>query len=59
MLKYIPFNRLVSTEPRYLKLIPDDSKTQEMCNGDIEEGPWLIHYVRLHVKTQEICSRAV
>ena len=28
MLKYVPLNRLVSIEPRYLKLIPDDLKTQ-------------------------------
>ena len=28
MVKYVPLNWLVFIEPRYLKLIPDDLKTQ-------------------------------
>ena len=32
VVKYVPLNWLVSIEPRYFKLIPDDLKTQDMCN---------------------------
>ena len=59
MLKYVPFNWLVSIEPRYLKLIPDDLKTREMCSRAIVKATWLMHYVSLCFRTQEMCSRAV
>ena len=39
MLKYVPWNCLVCIEPRFLKLIPDDMKTQtqEMSNKAVEK----------------------
>ena len=59
MLKYVPLNWLVYIGPRFLKLIPDDLKTQGMCNGAIEKAPWLLHYVPLCFRTEEMCSRTV
>ena len=38
-LKYVPWNRLVCKEQRFLRLIPDDLKTQEMCNEAVEKAP--------------------
>ena len=59
MLKYVPWNWLLYVRPRFLKLIYDDLKTQEMCNGAIAKAPWLLHYVPLHFRTQEMCEKAV
>ena len=59
VIRYVPWNWLAYTEPRFLKLIPDDLKTQEMCNEAIEKASWLLQYVPLHFRTQEMCSRAV
>ena len=59
ILKYVALNWLVSIEPRYLKLIPDDLKTQEMCNKAFEKVPWLIHYVPLQLRMHEMCYRNV
>ena len=39
MLKHVSWNWLVSIEPRFLKLIPDDLKTQEMSNKAVEKAP--------------------
>ena len=41
MLKYVPWNWLVYIEPRFLKLIPHDMKTQtqEMSNKAVEKVP--------------------
>ena len=59
MLKYVPLDWLVYMEPRYLKLIPDDLMTQEMCNKAVEKNPWLMHYVPLKFGPQEMCYKAV
>ena len=59
MLKCVPWNWLVYIEPRFLKLIPNDLKTQDMCNGAIEKAPWLLNEVSLHFRTQEMCESAV
>ena len=39
MLKYVLLNWLVLIEPRYLELIPDDLKTQEISNKAVEKVP--------------------
>ena len=39
MLRYVSWNWLVCLELRLLKLIPDDLKTQEMCNKAVEKAP--------------------
>ena len=59
MLKYVPWNWLVCIEPRFLKLIPDDLKTQEMCNKAVEKAPWLLYDVPVCFRTLGMCSRAV
>ena len=58
MLEYVPWSWLVYIKPRFLKLITDDLKTQEMCNEAIEKAPWLLRYVPLCFRTQEMCSKA-
>ena len=45
MVKYVPSNWLVSIETCYLKLIPDQYESQEMCSEAVEKVPWLINYV--------------
>ena len=57
MLKYVPWNWLMWIEPRFLKPIPDDLKTQEMCNKAIEKVPWLFHYVPVCLRTEKMCER--
>ena len=59
MLKYVPWNWLVYIERRFLKLIPGDLKTQEMCNEAIEKVPWLLHDVCLCFRTLRMCSKAI
>ena len=59
ILKYVLWSWLVCTEPRFLKLIPDDLKTQEMCNKAIEKDPNMLKYVSVCFRTFGMCSRAV
>ena len=59
MLKYVPWNCLVCIEPRFLRLVPDDLKCQEMCNKAIEKAPWLLCDVPVRFRTLGMCSRAV
>ena len=42
-----------------IKIIPDDLKTQEKCNGVIEKAPWLLHNVSPRLRTHGMCSRAI
>ena len=46
-------------EPRILKRIPDDLKTQKMCKKPMEKVPWLLHYVPVRLRTKKMCDRAV
>ena len=59
MLKYVPWNWLVCLEPRFLKLVSNDLKTQEMCNKADEKVPWLLHGVPVRLRTHEMCKKAV
>ena len=59
MLKYVPWNWLVYIEPRFLKPIPDDLKTEEMCNEAIEKVPRLVDHVRVCFRTFGMCFRAL
>ena len=59
MLKYVPWNWLMCIEQHFLKLIPDDLKTQEMCNRAIEKVPWLLHHVPVHFRTAKMYKGAV
>ena len=59
MLKYVPWNWLVYPRSSFLKFVPDDLKTQDMCNEANEKVSWLLYHVLVHFRTQEMCSRAV
>ena len=59
MLNYVPWNWLVCIELRFLRLIPDDLKTQEMCNKAVEKAPRLLYDVPVSFRTLGMCSRAV
>ena len=39
--------------------IPNQYKTQEMCNSIIPEDPFSIRYVPDQYKTQQICDKVV
>ena len=59
MLKYVLLNWLVLIEPRYLELIPDDLKTQEISNKAVEKVPWLLQYVPVHFRAPGMCFKVV
>ena len=59
MLKYVPWNWLVHIKPHFLTGVPDDLKTQEMCNEAIKKVPWLLYDVPDYLKTQEMCNEAI
>ena len=39
--------------------VPDQYKTQEMCNEVVEKSPYALSYVPDHFVTQEMCNEAV
>ena len=41
-----------------LFFIPDDLKTQEMCNKEVDIEPRSLALVLNHFKTQEMCNKA-
>ena len=52
--KYVPWRWLVYIRPSLLTLVPDDSKTQELCNEAVRIDPWLLYDVPNCLKTQEV-----
>ena len=42
-----------------LQYVPDEYKTQEMCNNTAIRNAMMIKYVPQQYKTQEMCGRAV
>ena len=42
-----------------LKFLPDQCKTQGMCNRAVEKNAWVLEHVSYQYKTQEMCNRAV
>ena len=56
MLKYFPWNWLICIGTRFLKLIPDDLKTQEMWNKAVEKMPWILRYVPVRFRTKKMCE---
>ena len=51
ILKYIPGVQEVDKTPYSLELIPDDLKTQKMCEKSVVEYPWELYYVPDQFKT--------
>ena len=49
--------KTVEDEPETLKFIPDNLKTQEICEKAAEEAPWQLFCDQY--KTQKICDKAV
>ena len=43
--KHVLWQWLVYIRPNVLRLVPDDLKTQEMCNEAIQIDPWLLYDV--------------
>ena len=50
---------LLEIVPIWIRGIPDNLKTQEMCNEAMREGPYNLQHVPDHFKTEEICNEAV
>ena len=46
-------------EPWLLGYVPDDLKTQEMCNKAVDHCPLTLRFVSNHLKTKKMCERAV
>ena len=38
-----------------LRYVPNQHRTQEMCNKAIELDPWSLFYVPSHRKAQDMC----
>ena len=57
--KYVPWKWLVYIRPSFLTLVPDDLKTQEMCNEAVRIDPWPLYDVSDNLKSQEICNEAI
>ena len=53
--RIIPFVWLVYIEPRFLKLIPDDLKTQDKCNEAVCREPPTLKYVPYQYRTYGMC----
>ena len=43
--KHVLWKWLVYIRPNFLTLIPDDLKTQEMCNEAVRIDPWLLFLI--------------
>ena len=43
----------------FLRFVPDQFKTQEICNRAVQSDPWVLRYVPDQFKTQEMCNRAM
>ena len=42
-----------------LKFIPDQLKTERMCNNGVKKKTFVIIYVPARYKTQQMCDKAV
>ena len=46
-------------EENLLELVPDQYKTQEMCNEAVQSFPWALEHVPDQFVTQKMCNEAV
>ena len=51
--------RVVKKYMHPMRYVPDDLKTQEMCNKAVEGDPWQLGDFPNHLKTEEMCEKAV
>ena len=42
-----------------LEHVPDQYKTQEMCNEAVQRDPWILEYVPDQFVTQKMCNETV
>ena len=42
-----------------LEYVPDQYKTQEMCDKVVKENPWMLEHVPDQFVTQKMCNEAV
>ena len=56
--KHVLWKWLVYIRPNFLTLIPDDLKTQEMCNETVRIDPWLLYDVQYRFRDLEMIIRA-
>ena len=49
--KHVLWQWLVYIRPNVLRFVPDDLKTQEMCNEAVRIDPWLLYDVPDYLKT--------
>ena len=59
ILKYVPGVQGVDERPYSLALIPDEMKTQKLCEKSVEDDPNSLAYVPDHFKTKQMCNEAV
>ena len=45
--------------PVWIRGIPDNLNTQEMCNGAMHVEPYSLAFVPDYFKTQEMCDKAI
>ena len=62
IVKYTPvvqekFNKEVLKKPRFLALVPNYFKTQNMCERADEDDPDTLRFVPDHFKTQGMCEK--
>ena len=53
------WERAVEADPSRLEDVPEQFKTQEICNRAVNKKPYSLKYVPERFKTQEMCNRAV
>ena len=57
--KFSNHGEAVRSDPEMLKLVPDQYKTQEMCNKAVRSQPEMLEFVPDQFVTQEMCNEAV
>ena len=62
MVKYIPWsqgmcNEVVHIEPRSLTFIPDQFKTQEICDKAVEVEQYMLKVVPVHLRMGEMSNK--
>ena len=56
---FMAVHNLTSEIPSMLQNVPDEYKTQEMCNDAVLKDPRMLKYVPNRYKTVEMCNKAV
>ena len=49
----------VMKNPEILKLVSDQLKTKKSCKHAVKKLPFLLRYIPVRYKTQQICEKAI